>query len=620
MINPNPIPCTVQISLKPKNKSTNFPFHISEKQVHILPLGKSSLILSFSPTTCDLFNGIFEAVVQNGIDTNTNLLKFEVEGSAVLPIITVFSIPDSKAPISTLNFGRIFINTSKERSIAVSNDTIIPAQIQLTWDNTKEFSLLQHNALSNFIIPPQSRFPITCRFSPKLRTVSHFNINIKVVENPKASLSFSFNGEGYKNDVIFIGEGNEDADVVIPDTITGERTISTFQMKNISTNHIRFQWAKHPDFEFSPSIGHLHAQTVKNIKVTFQPQKTVKYPKLKINCQWCKIKYSDDEFNHPFWDNSETISRTETRIISSSQEKKKKINHSASKIKVLDMLEEPPKTEDVRIFETKPEPPYTKLPVKCSDLSLIISTVADTLKFNVDISDLQFIPTMMYMTRSADVKFQNQSQIKINYQWICSSYKTLGNDITDPSCNPFSISPATGIIEGGQILIFKVEFSPKEVDDYIATYHCNLPFSSSAPISLNLSGLSKRPVCHVNIPQSNYLNSNFRPPEFISVLPDDTKILEIFSKKVGIGTTKKVEIINPTSSSYEITFEFVRATENSAIKCKTSLALISSGKNNSVIFSYKPQSNSTVESLWKFQIPSRNIVYHVLVVGRISGD
>jgi hydrocephalus-inducing protein len=105
--------------------------------------------------------------------------------------------------------------------------------------------------------------------------------------------------------------------------------------------------------------------------------------------------------------------------------------------------------------------------------------------------------------------------VTINVEGIRTEYTKLYT-------SPFSVEPATGFIEAGQVTTFMAKFCPEEVDDFTATLKCEIPFlGEQPPPELNVSGRSRRPLCHFNIKMSDYLSAGRRHPNYTDPLPAD---------------------------------------------------------------------------------------------------
>ena len=195
----------------------------------------------------------------------------------------------------------------------------------------------------------------------------------------------------------------------------------------------------------------------------------------------------------------------------------------------------------------------------------------------------------------------------------------LKTNYVEMNGSPFKVLPESGFVEPGATAVFRIVFSPLEVDDFSAKLVCQIPYlaQEQSPPIVNITGFSRRPLCHFDVTMSDYISAGRRHPDYTYPLPDGIKVMEIFSGKVGLRNIKKFAIINATNEPYETRWINISDNSNGAIACITPQALISSGKKYQMSFSYTPASVKTVESLWEFQIPAHQISVKLLVVGRI---
>lgn len=669
LINPQPIPITVDISLqstaKGKPKQANFPFEVSEKTVNIEPNGTTAIDLIFAPITADKFQVIFEANVKNGTILETKCLRFGIEAIGTLPTISMISQVDLKSPAKntssySLNLGKTLVGFTKDKAVAIKNDGLIPARIQITTKPVSDFILKNVAVDEEFILEQNHILNLPVVFQPDKVRKSQFEIGVFVLDNPKANLNFIFIGEGYSEDVSFEGLSDDDGNLIFKDNIVGRQQEATFVMRNVSQNDLRFQWNDHNDFVFYPKVGQIRVGKIKTIKVVFFTEKPQKLNGIKINCQWTKIELAD-----PYsldWDDSQKaikfVTKRSIRLqeFEKEQQLKQQLNSSHSKKRPTssasnrgsssqssrptsslsstrqsnnqknqpqqeqpEVLPPDPSDDDiVKITEIKPEPEYAIIPGKYKDLQLKVIAISDYIKYSLDTTEIEFSPTMMFQSRVVECKITNTSSIKFDYQWITTQLHCLRSEY-DPSLKPpFSVLPTSGCIEAGQTTVFKVKFEPEEVDDFSAVILCDIPYlTQMKPPQIKVTGFSRRPLCHFNVEMSDYLSAGRRHPDYVEELPPDTKVIELFSPAIGTRSTKKFEIINPTSSPYEIAWSLEHDDSNGSIFCDSSNSIVSSGKRHTASFTYLPNSVKTVESLYEFQIPEHNIRIPVLIVGRI---
>lgn len=639
LTNPLPIPCTVDITLKPNAKGKaalqNFPFDVNEKSVTIGPNGKYTVNLSFLPTLTDKFLATAECVVRGNANGEGRMLKFGLEGTGTLPAISVVGEKDKpgKNGVIAINLGKTLIGFTKEKTICLANDGMIPAKLAISAKASPDFELNNVDSAQEFILDPGHKFNLPIVYSPQKVRKGQFDINVAVIDNPKSNVSLSITAEGFSEDVIFEGLQEDESDLYFRDNVVGRQQQATFVMHNVSQNHIKFNWPAHADFSFSPRVGHLRMGQRKTITVTFFTDKPVKHNGVKISCQWQKIEFANP--NAHDWDDSmkviKFVTKGSIRLQELAKEQALKQEQAAkskgpkspnsSKKQIHEQIEplnipDPTDNEIVKVVEIKPEPENTPQPQKCKDLVLRVFAISDYIKYHCDTQDISFSPTMMYQKRSYEVKLTNTSGIRFEYTWAVEDFKAIR---TASQNVPFSVIPSTGFIDAGSSTTFSVNFEPEEVDDFTAKLVCQIPYlSQMEPPAIIVSGLSRRPLCHFNVEMSDYISAGRRHPDYTDVLPEDIRVVELFSTGIGKRATKKFEVINPTASSYEVNWSKVGAQNaKDPIVCDTPAALVSSGKRYMVAFSYLPTSSRIVESQWDFHIPEHGVTVHFLIVGRI---
>lgn len=103
------------------------------------------------------------------------------------------------------------------------------------------------------------------------------------------------------------------------------------------------------------------------------------------------------------------------------------------------------------------------------------------------------------------------------------------------------------------------------------------------------------PYCHFELEDSDYIRSGRRNPELTgpngsppgTTLDPNTRVIEFQCMGVGVRTTKKFTIINPTNQNY--TYEWVSEDATGGTKkvaefvCPTPSGMIMSGKQTQVL-------------------------------------
>ena len=313
-----------------------------------------------------------------------------------------------------------------------------------------------------------------------------------------------------------------------------------------------------------------------------------------------------------------------------------------------------PMTELVRLSGTKPEPPHEFLPGHCKDITLFVTSVCDFIKYEIvspESKEITFSPTMMYDTRVSEVEIKNVSSIRFDYTWVTNKYEALrgGREFTSSNSSPFSVLPKTGFIPAGESQTFQFRFSPIEVDDFTSYLWMDIPYLEQQMQNLQqqvyspkqgtskelmreqqqiletlqdypeiyVSGYSQRPLVHFDVDLSDYITAGRRHPDYSYPVPEDIRVIELFSSGIGKTSCKKIIVINPTANPYEITWTNDTEHSSPVITCDSTRALVSSGKKYTISFSFKPNSLKAVESLWNFSIPEYGVDIPFLIVGKI---
>ena len=632
LINPKPVTCVVDLSIKPKAKGpASLPFEISEKSVSLEPNSSRTVRLTFRPTVGDSYVGLFEGAVRTGVSSD-KLLKFAVEGIGTLPAVRIVGLDMGKPNSYTSYLGRTLIGFTKEKVISLINDGVIDAHVKMTFKGGGDLYVVDQKAFQSFVVPPGNTVNITLMFKPTNSKKNTLEMTVNIADNPKATAQLSVVAEGSSDDVVFEGLASDDGDIFFRNCIVGRPEQATFRLKNVGVQNCRFTFTQQPNITLVPRVGHIHAGQSKQITVSVLSDHPIKQTVMKIGCQITKIELENPDA--PDWDDSmKVVKFVEKEAIKmeppvAPETPKKRRNpplkkalpplQSPAPLEVPESKEsdKPVEPEFVRVVEVKEEPRNTILPGKAQDLPMRATVVVDNIRYAIDTSEITFSPTMMYQTRVMDCKMTNTSQVRLEYCWKVSNFESLRTDYARTRAPPFSVEPTSGFIEPGTATLFRVKFSPEEVDDFTAELECSIPFlSQQAPPLIRVAGLSRRPLCHFNVNLSDYLRRRY--PDYTAPLPEGVRVIELSSSAVGRKTHRRFDIMNPTASPYEITWRYAGTEPTPQIVCEAQTGLVSSNRRYTVTFSYTPRSAKPVESLWEFQIPEHSMSVYFLFVGRI---
>lgn len=120
------------------------------------------------------------------------------------------------------------------------------------------------------------------------------------------------------------------------------------------------------------------------------------------------------------------------------------------------MSEEP----SMELVETLPEIEYTKIEGSEKNYPLKTSLVCDNVKYECNISNIDFKPTLMYASRSFKFTIKNTSLVTLYY-----NFKIVNSETGILDAGPYSIIPKKGSIAAGCDDNFIVKFAPVEIED-----------------------------------------------------------------------------------------------------------------------------------------------------------
>ena len=659
LVNHQPVPCLVNLKCKPKRarrdpqsntlrKNTSKkpePVSLDQNTVEIPPQQAHLVDLVFRPNDSKDYHYVVEATVVGGTDEKTNMLTFGVHGKGALPkVVALDRTGEPLGRTATISMGKNLLGFRKVRMIPIKNDSPIPARLTVARTESRSFDLENYDFVRSYSLDPGKHFNLVVAFRPMACEKSSFDIRVSVAENPKEDIHLTVVGEGFREDVICEGlSGEEGTDLIFKDNMVGRQQQVTFTMTNCCTSDVRFSWQTHPEIHFCPQVGHLCKGRSKQIVATFLSNKPIQFTDVKLTCSWKKISLSDPAA--PDWDDSmkETVlrpkhvveppptpKRTPGRRASLMRRSSRAFSIASAKkgtprsrravtLEKTMLMEEPPEEEElISVLETKPEPSYTDVGDGSKEIFVKATAMSDYARYHISCHSLAFGPTMMFDKHTAVVEMKNTSHIKFDYHWATNQFQALKTDYAKYHGSPFSIAPVSGCIEPGHTTQFKVTFCPEEVDDFTSTLQCQIPFLSQMPApEISCTGFSRRPICHIGAELSEYISSGRRHPSYTYPLPDDIRVVELRSTRIGSISRCRFEIINTTELPYEIFWTRDKEHSNSAIKCETQRAFVSSGQHHMAMFTYNPTSVKTVESIWHFTIPTHDIHLTVLFVGKI---
>jgi hydrocephalus-inducing protein len=172
-----------------------------------------------------------------------------------------------------------------------------------------------------------------------------------------------------------------------------------------------------------------------------------------------------------------------------------------------------------------------------------------------------------------------------------------GNTVqSDDEVLPFAVEPSYGSIEAGESVLIAVRFSPTDVGDYSFGLRCSTPGVSAAvnKLAISVSGMSQRPLCHFELPDSDYLTHRRTAEPSQPQFDINTRVIEFETCGVNSKAVKRFYIVNPTDFNYEVEWQCLDGPKVSSVfRCLTEKGVVQSGKKFEVVFEYTPEAIET---------------------------
>jgi len=278
---------------------------------------------------------------------------------------------------------------------------------------------------------------------------------------------------------------------------------------------------------------------------------------------------------------------------------------------------DPNEEADMRLSEPVPEPEFQ--PVEKTEKNLILKAngVSDFVKYDCEVREIYFAPTLMFTSRVYTFNLKNTSLIQMKY--VC---KIVSAETGVYDSGYFSVNPKAGTVNPDCDEPITIKFSPKEVEKSNARLLVisieNLD-PTAEKLIVELDGETDRPVCHFELPPSVLKEKKSQE------LAQEGKyqVIEFESLGTKIKNAKRFYVVNPTNQGYEFEWskdmeEPGKQTYSSFFKCLTPKGNILSGKKSEMIFEYLPDMIGNHESYWTFKIPSEKITHHFAFIGSVA--
>jgi hydrocephalus-inducing protein len=686
--NTSKIPCDVLVSCgatvvnakAAPNKSS--PFTVVPSKLSIPSHDSVVVTVTFTPTTCSPFDTIFDASIEKAglTDSRTKQLRFDITGHGALPRVSVLE-PMNKRVDGThlLQFRRTRVGALRTLPVKVTNNGTIPARVLLqivlpgegdrpppsrsggrpgssksrassakkkggrgTTPAPDKNALLRRKSTADGSSSPdalpfetteelggtdgtfvcsESDLPVTIAcgetrelsvtYTAHSKGIHNARLRVCVVDNIFEGLYIEATGEGHEDDIALELPGG-DSHLAFPDTPLNKSSTVDFMMVNSAAMPYRYEFVEHSDVAFEPRIGFVAPNSTRKIEGIFAPSKTCAHTKLELGCNIEQITDIDEE--HFGWDTSQKVVRWHVT---------EGIDGRLNRQKIESTVVEPEATRSDKrtMFVTAAAisdvAKYTLLGEDGSAMDLKSPHAAN------------FLETMMYQRRTAKFTIRNDGKVRFPFNFHITDDAM---ELTDEYM-PFEVSPMTGVVLVGDSVDILVSFAPMEVRQSEALLTCSIggQSSTSHPLRMDLSGSSQRPLCHFDLPLSDYLKGDRHHLKGQSgdegQIDPNTKVLEIEAHGLKRPRVSTFCVVNPTDSDYK--FKWIQlntgttssysdslAEDFGPFRCFTQSGTIKSGTKCEMRFEYTPTALEVQESFWNFSIKGHDVLVPFLMVGR----
>merc|ERR1711871_1468168 len=587
----------------------------------------------FKPTAMQRYKGRFRATVEDAASEGTgNELDFEIGGQGIFPCITVEQpVEKDTEGKCVLDFGKLRMGKREEKQIVLKNNGFVPATLIFSTPNHDDFTI--GNIPASTELARGETMTLTAAFHPSRPhdEPTTCQLQLNVAQNRYDDYTFALSGQGFYSDITFENLGDkggpdelvfDDLDLDGPGPSEGK---AAFTIESHADVPLRFEWGegKADGVTFAPSVGHLQPGQKKRIFATFATEKAKMLQQAAVPLAFRKIQYTGE--SHADWDDRMMV----VRYLTEEQLAERQAEAADGDAEMVATSEDP-----YRVREIAPEPENEPIEGENEQkIELKCSAIADTVKFTCDTQSVAFRQTPMFQTRLHKFNVTNTSKAKFEYAWDFDSMGEAGSIAAtmrpstaksmQPIPNPYVIEPASGTIEPGAEQRFTISFTPLEVDDFKYKLQADvvgLP-ADAAPLDLFLRGRSVRPICHFDLPPSDYLQRRQAglpgPSGELGALDPNVHVVEFKSLGTRTRNTKRFCVINPQNVSYEFQWTPV-GQPNAAFRCVTPSGVMLPGRRSELIFEYTPDAVGVSEAFYRFTVPAQGVNELFLLTGDVT--
>lgn len=566
--NPSKVPCDVTISTRPrsKNKSevSDFAFEVEPKKLNIQSHEYRYVTVSFHPTSLQSYAGIFEAIVENVIESKSKCLSFELRGEGTLPRVSIESPSALKGKngIATMNFKKILVGACHTLPLIIKNEGIITSRMKLEWVSRDGDEFICEGVNTIHTLKPFETKSLDVGCNSKSTKKMDGELKLRVLDNAFEDSTIILCAEGYIDDITFANTSGENGNEIIFENCYINRSHSiTFGIANHSKDILRIILPESPEFKFSASIVHIRPRNTKDLTVSFIAFHPCEIKQTPLIFKISKIKLHSNQVPAFDWDNA--------------------VNAKVSK--------------------QLAEPAFEAIYNSNVERTLLFSAFADYCEYEAEIKTINFKSTFMYQTRSYRIPLKNSGKVDMKFDFLF--FNDVGQQVEagTEDC-AFVIEPSSGLIAPGEFSMLNVKFSPieeGEYNDFVMVGVIPNLSRSQKPFNIKLSGTSVKPFCHFELESSDYIANERSNPDIMTnngtpaSLDLETKVIEISTCGIKVRNTRRFYIVNPTDEAWQFEWHYDCGADQRVFRCITPKGTVIPHKKYEIAFEFTPESIDT---------------------------
>lgn len=610
IINNGKVPAVVRAELAKKGSAPSAFSILGLKTQTLEPHSFGLLKLNFKPEVMAQYEAVLSVVVENAPPNSPgSKLLVDLRGDGSLPSLRV-------SGGQTIEFGRIRLGATRPAALNVKNAGSIPATAIVQLEGPSVFRL----KISEKTLAPGEGFVFDLEFVPDRPQMFDAVVVVSTLMNPFERAVVALKGEGFTETLSFEGLGPEDLldfgeTVLDPADSRGPRR--ALVLKNNSANTLRFEFPQIKDDRLTvkPGVGHIAPGASKKVNLVLNAGPAINYVRtLGIQTNEIILR-APSGMKLRRWDDSKvqkiTVSKEEaqwretTRALREKFELERATNPRAREPALPPRpvpASDAPLSEEIN--EPLPEPLYEVIADSHKEVPLRVLGKLDLPGFVIEPAEVVFKRTLMYSSRSFPVRVKNLAIVRAEYTWDFLDE----SGFSDPGA--FSVTPESGLLEGGSSRDFQLRFCPIEG----ASLRRRLVFrvrGTGFEKELWVSGDAERPVCHFELPAQN---------------SGGARAVDIEAVGWRSKAQKRFYVVNTTALGFE--FEWLEGGVSSPepriapseLRCLTPRGAILPGKKFEMVFEFTPAKDSParVERSFTFRVPAQELEESFVLRGLVS--